>query len=244
VVTGISTGALIAPLALLGPRYDQVLADSYTTVHTDDIYRRRSIVALLWSESLADPAPLKRRIDQQVSDDFLAEIAQAHVTGRRLYVGTTNLDTGRLVVWDLGAIAAGTNPGKRELFCKILLASCAIPGLLPPVAIPITVDGRKYTELHVDGGVSASMFLTPTMVLGNQDRDKSNVYAIVAGDLSPKYGSVRRRTIAVSSQALQEMLKAQTRGDLNRIFLQTRLGGGRFVMVQPELEKRQVRVSG
>lgn len=230
VVTGISTGALIAPLAFLGARYDQYLSDSYTKVHTEDIYRRRPYLSLLWSESFADSAPLRHRIDAQVTDAFLAEIAQAHAAGRRLYVGTTNLDTGRLVLWDLGAIAAGTDPDKRELFRKVLLASCSIPGLLPPVPIEIDVHGKRYTELHVDGGVSASMFLTPYMALGDQTGARTNVYVIVAGKLSSEPRSVERRLIAVSGESLQKLLTAQTRGDLLRTFLLTRLTGGHFAV--------------
>lgn len=230
VVTGISSGALIAPLAFLGAHYDQFLTDSYTKVHTEDIYRKRPCLSLLWSESFADSAPLRRRIHAQVTDAFLAEIAQAHASGRRLYVGTTNLDTGRLVLWDLGAIAAGTDPDKRELFCRILLASCSIPGLLPPVPIEVDVQGKRYTELHVDGGVSASMFLTPYMVLGKQPDAHTNVYVIVAGSLSSEPRNVERRLVAVSGESLQKLLIAQTRSDLLRTFLLTRLTGGRFAV--------------
>jgi predicted acylesterase/phospholipase RssA len=145
VVTGVSTGALIAPLAFLGSRYDQLLRENYTGVRTKDVYRMRPWLSVLWSDALADSSPLQRRIDAQVTDEFLAEIARAHAAGRRLYIGTTNLDTGRLVYWDMGAIAAGTDPNKRDLFRKVLLASCSIPGLLPPVPIEIAVDGRRYT---------------------------------------------------------------------------------------------------
>jgi predicted acylesterase/phospholipase RssA len=241
VVSGISTGALIAPFAFLGLRYDRIRADNYTTVRTENIYRRRPYLAMLWSESLADSAPLRRRIDEQITDDFLAEIAQAHITGRRLYVGTTNLDTGRLVPWDLGAIAAGTDPDKLALFRKVLLASCSIPGLLPPVPIEIEVDGQRYTELNVDGGISASMFLHPYMILGNHTGVETNIYVIVAGKLSLELRRVESRFIAVSGEALQELLNTQTRSDLLQTFLLTRLTGGRFAIasVPPELPVSQ-----
>ncbi len=230
VVTGISTGALIAPLAFLGPRYDSLLERGYTTVRTKDIYRERTYLSVLFSDALADSGPLRRRIDEQVTDDFLAEIAQAHATGRRLYVGTTNLDTGQLVFWDLGAIAAGADPDKRALFQKILLASCAMPGLLPPVPIEIEVDGRRYTELHVDGGVSAAMFLRPGMVVADSHGTRTNTYVIAAGKLSLEPRCVSRRFIAVSGEALHELLNAQTRDDLLRVFLLTRLTGGCFAV--------------
>lgn len=230
VVTGVSAGALLAPLAFLGPKYDQFMTDSYTTARTEDIYRRRPCLAVLWSDSLADSEPLKRRIDAQVTDGFLAEIAKAHEEGRRLYVGTTNLDSGRLVIWDLGAIAAGSNPEKRELFRRILLASCSIPGLLPPVPIDIEVDGRKYTELHADGGVSASMFLHPCMVLEPPGPTGTNVFVLVAGKLAPEANAVQRRILSVSSSALYGLTSAQTQSDLLKVFLLTRLTGGNFAV--------------
>jgi predicted patatin/cPLA2 family phospholipase len=230
VVTGISTGALIAPLAFLGPRYDSLLEQSYTTVRTEDIYRKRTYLSVLFSDALADSGPLRRRIEEQVTDDFLSEIAQAHATGRRLYVGTTNLDTGRLVLWDLGAIASGADLDKRALFQKILLASCAIPGLLPPVPIEIEMNGRRYTELHVDGGVSAAMFLKPGMIPADSQRAGMNTYVITAGKLFFEPKCISRRFIAVSGEAFNELLNAQTRNDLYRVFLFTRLNGGCFAV--------------
>jgi predicted acylesterase/phospholipase RssA len=230
VVTGISTGAIIAPLAFLGPRYDRILADRFTTVRTEDIYRSRLWLAVLWSDSLADSGPLRRLIDEHVTDGLLAEIAQAHHAGRRLYVGTTNLDTGRLTVWDLGAVAAGSDPKKRDLFRKVILASCSIPGLLPPVPIEIEVDGRQYTELHADGGISATMFLRPFMVSGNCRGGATNVYLVIAGKQSPEPRYVKRRFFAVSGASLEELLESRTQGDHYRIFLLCRLAGGRFAV--------------
>ncbi len=228
IVTGVSTGALIAPAAFLGSQYDHLLADWYTKVRTKDIYTKRPLLALLWRDSLGDSAPLRRLIDELYTDDFLALIAKAHAAGRRLYVATTNLDTGRQVHWDLGAIAAGNLPEKGELFRNILLASCSIPGLLPPVPIEIKVDGRSYTELQADGGVSALMLLPPWMVLEEQSKTGTNVYVIVSGKLPPPPQSVERRFDQVSLQALKELLEAKTQDDLQRVYWLTRLMGGRF----------------
>lgn len=228
VVTGISTGALVAPMAFLGQKYDRLLEDSFTSVRTEDIYFRRPWLAVLWSDSLADSEPLRRRIDEQVTDGMLAEIAQAHLAGRRLYVGTTNLATGRLTVWDLGAIAASSNPDKRELFRKVLLASCSIPGLFPAVPIEIDVDGRRYTELHADGGITSSMLLHTLMVIDKNGGAIPNVYTIIAGKLSPEPRYVHRRLISVFGASVQEMLESRTRGDLSRVFLLSRMMGGRF----------------
>src|SRR5262249_10067252 len=161
--TGVSTGALIAPFALLGSEFDDALERSYTTLRDNDIFKRRLLLTLPWAESLADSSPLQRRIEAEMTPQVLERLAAAHHQGRRLYVGTTDLDAKRLVIWDVGAIAAGDDPDKLALVRKVILASASVPGLLPPVPIDVEIDGRPFTELHVDGGVSANLFLRPGM---------------------------------------------------------------------------------
>lgn len=58
VVTGVSTGALIAPFAYLGPRYDDTLRQVYTSIGPKDVYAARSMLAALTSDGLADNRPL------------------------------------------------------------------------------------------------------------------------------------------------------------------------------------------
>lgn len=228
VVTGISTGALIAPLAFLGKQYDQRLKAQFTTVRTSDIYHRKALLTVLWSDSLADSEPLRRRIEEEVTDGLLAEIARKHLDGGRLYVGTTNLATGQLTVWDMGAIAAGSDPNKRKLFRSIILASCSIPGFFPAVPIEVELDGRRYSELHGDGGISSTMLLQPYMILDKNGDNSANVYAIVAGKLSTEPRQIDRRLVSELGASMQEMLESRTRDDLFRIFLLTRLSGGSF----------------
>jgi predicted acylesterase/phospholipase RssA len=232
VVTGISTGALIAPFALLGPEYDDALERAYTTARNSDIFRKRSPLLLPFADSLADSTPLRKHIEAQITPEVLAQVARAHAEGRRLYVGTTNLDSKQLVVWDLGAIAAGDDPDRLALFRRVLLASASVPGLLPPVPINVEVNGRRYTELHVDGGVTASLFLRPRM-LGRgrgQSNEDTSVYVIVAGKLRPTPQPVARRLIQVSEQSIQGILQSQFEGDLLRIYLLARFTGARFAL--------------
>ncbi|MGH7171628.1 MAG: patatin-like phospholipase family protein [Gemmataceae bacterium] len=234
VVTGVSAGGLIALFAFLGGEYDAALERSYTTIQAGDIYRRRPLAALPWAESLADSEPLRRRIETEVTNEVVAKVAHAYDAGRRLYVGTTNLDTTQSVVWDLGAIAAGNDPGKLELIRKILLASCSVPGFLPPVPIDVAIDGKHYTELHVDGGVSASLFLHPYMLgVGPAtspaaDCSAGTVSVIVAGKLYPDRVPVRRRLFPVSENSLRGMFQSQMEGDLLRIYLLTLYAGMKF----------------
>jgi hypothetical protein len=236
VVTGISTGALIANFAFLGPEYDRQMVERYTTISNNDVYRRRPAAALLWSDSAADPAPLKKMIAAQTTDTIVAEVARAHAAGRRLYVGTTNIDTRRLVIWDMGAIASSGRPDAKDLYCSILLASASIPGFFPPVPIEVEVNGRKLTELHVDGGATTGVFLRASTL--NLDREAfkngrqplagSDAYVIVAGKLYSDPACTDRRVIPIGESSLQSLLYSQTRGELFRIYTLCLLGGMKY----------------
>lgn len=237
VVTGISTGSLIAPFAFLGPEYDNILEQRYTTLQASDIFSRRSWVTLLWADALTDSAPLRHLIETEVDDAFLSKLAAAHASGRRLYVGTTNLENKRLIVWDMGAIASSNRPNRGKLFRDVILASCSVPGVLPPVSIEVEVEGKVYTELHADGSVSASIFLDPYMVRDPGQKTpeqaeravhRANVYAIVAGKLYADANQVRRRWLFVTGESVIGVLQARTEGDLMRLFLLARFTGGAF----------------
>jgi predicted acylesterase/phospholipase RssA len=225
VVTGVSTGALVATLAFLGPARDADLRRFYTRVTDKDIYARRSDLAAVFSDSLADSKPLGRLIEATVGPDLLREVAAEHAKGRRLYVGTTHLDARRLVVWDMGAIATRGGPADLALFRRVLLASAAIPGFFPPVPIPIEVDGKVYEEFHVDGGVTASVFFRPPQVrreqltaLSDRPLAGSNLYVIVAGKLFADPAPVKRRLLPIAESAISALLYAQTRGDLFQLY--------------------------
>ena len=190
VVTGISTGALLGGFAFLGPSEDAELQRCYTTLQNENIYKQNRILPSLLSESLADSAPLAKLIREVATDERIARFAVEHRKGRRFYVGTTDLDARRAIVWDMGAIATRDTPTDRELFRKVLLASATIPGFFPPVRIPITVDGKRHVERHIDGGTTASMFFAPPWVPA-AEREKlpagwlhgSDVYILVAGKM-------------------------------------------------------------
>ena len=57
-VTGVSTGALIAPFAFLGSDYDGALREVYTSINPDSIYRKRGLTAALFNDAMADTTPL------------------------------------------------------------------------------------------------------------------------------------------------------------------------------------------
>lgn len=164
IVTGISTGSLIACLAFAGPDFDGRLQQAFTTVETPMIYRRKPYIAALWSDSLARAEPLDRLIREYAEPSLMAAIARAHREGRRLYVGTTHLDHKRLVIWDMGSIAASGHPGAPDLFRKVLRASSSIPVMFDPVDLRVISNGVEYSELHVDGGTRASVFMRRILV--------------------------------------------------------------------------------
>ena len=219
VVTGISTGALIAPFAFIGPKYDHVIKTVYTSTAQKDIFKKRGIAAALFGDSMADTRPLARVIESYVTPDFLQEIAVEYAKGRVLLVGTTNLDSLEPVVWNMTAIAASTNPGAITLFRRILLASAAIPGAFPPVMIDVDLDGTKYQEMHVDGGTVTQVFLYPPSLGGaNLAQRKRILYVIRNARLDADWASTERRTMTIAMRAIDALTTTQGIGDLYRIY--------------------------
>jgi hypothetical protein len=236
VVTGVSTGSLIATYAFLGPAYDAQLRCLYTTLDTRDVVRRRPKLAVVWSDAAYSSAPLARLIADEVDDRLLAEVATAHACGRRLFVGTTNLDARRLVIWDMGAIASGPRPDRLDLFRTVLLASCSVPGGMPPVPITVTVNGRRYTELHADGGATDGLFLRASLLgidpavvrAGRKPLVGSSLYIIIAGKLYADPGCVKPKLLDVAESAASSLTFSQTRGELIRLYMIALLGGMSF----------------
>jgi predicted acylesterase/phospholipase RssA len=226
VVTGVSGGAIIAVLAFLGPAYDDRLAVLYTTTGDRDIFRLRPLSGILWADSLADPARLRKRIAAGVTPEFVDLIAAEHRKGRRLYVATTDLDSKRPAVWDLGAIAASGAPNRRLLLCDVILASCSVPAVFPPVPIDVEIDGRWHTELHVDGAVSADVFLPPAVLesafrgVTGPATGRTEVYVVVSGRLAPARNPVERRLIPVFGEAVTGILASRRSDDLFKLYLQ------------------------
>jgi predicted patatin/cPLA2 family phospholipase len=230
VVTGISTGALIAPYAFLGPRYDEALRAFYTTVEERDIYRLRPVRGL-FRTALADNTPLANLVDRALTPEIMAEVAAEHRKGRRLYIGTTELEGGRFVSWDVGEIAARNAPGDRELIKQILLGSSAIPAFFPPARIPVTVGGRTFVEEHGDGGASTAIFFRPPYVPPElrasdaADPAGTDLYLLVAGKLYADAAPIRDRSVRIGAKGVSTMLHAQTRTELERLYLQSLIHG-------------------
>jgi predicted patatin/cPLA2 family phospholipase len=224
IVTGISAGALIAPFAFLGPSYDAELEAGFTTVTDANIYIKRGLIAALSDGSFASNAPLTKLLDEHITDRMLDEVAREYSKGRRLFVGTTNLDADRAVIWDMGAIAASGRPDRMKLFKEIILASTSVPSIFPPVNLEVTAAGRTYHEMHVDGGTANEVFLMPAgLTLGELDktlhtRFKVRLYVIRNGRTTPEYSSVKAGLTDIAEKAVSSLIKAQGIGDLYRLY--------------------------
>jgi hypothetical protein len=218
-VTGVSTGALIAPFAFLGPQYDQALREVYTSLTPDRIFRTRGLGAALFDDAMADTTPLAEVIAKYADAQMFAAIGREYNEGRLLLIGTTDLDAQRPVIWNIGALAASGKPEALQLFHKILRASAAIPGLFQPVMIDVELDGKKYQEMHVDGGTIAQLFLyPPTLEAGRLLKRKRVAYIIRNARLDPDYVMAERRTINIAGRAINTMLAASGHNDVLRTY--------------------------
>jgi predicted acylesterase/phospholipase RssA len=229
-VTGVSTGALIAPFAFLGPKYDYVLERVYTTTSQKDIFKKRGLIkGALFGDGMADTAPLAKIIASYVNQQLLDEIAAEYDKGRVLLIGTGNLDSLEPVIWNMTAIAANKDPRSIELFRSVLLASASIPGAFPPVMIDVNVGGTRYQEMHVDGGTMAQVFFVPPSLnvkqLGPEQSRQRTLYVIRNARLDPDWANVERRTMSIAARAISSLTRTQGIGDLYRIYLTAQKDG-------------------
>lgn len=235
VVTGISTGALSAPFAFLGPEYDDKLKSVYTETSSADIFNKEPIMSILSGDAVTDSTPLRQLIARHVDPPMIRRIAEEYDKGRLLLVATTNLDQARSVIWNIGAIAKSPDPRARDLIIEVLRASASIPGAFPPVMLDVTVNGKRYEEMHVDGGAMTQAFLYPPSlrlksierVVGTQ-KHKDIAYVIRNGRLFRPEEQVKRQTLAIAGQAIATMTAANGVNDLYRIYLTTQRDGVEF----------------
>ncbi len=228
VVTGVSTGALMSVLAFLGPKYDPLLERFYTTVTNRDIFRRRGLDGL-FADSLYDYTPLKKQIEEVVTDELLAQVAAEHDRGRRLYVATTNLDAGELVVWDMGRIAKGGRTNKLLHFQKVLRASAAVPGFFPPVYIK-PQRGIQLRQSHVDGGVKAPVLVSDAM-LAAKDQPKQ-MFLVVNGNTTRLNASqpVSGELADIARKSIAELMRELMDDTVYRAYVTSANSGAKFHM--------------
>ncbi|MGI9232901.1 MAG: patatin-like phospholipase family protein [Woeseiaceae bacterium] len=225
IVTGISTGALIAPFAFLGPDYDDSLEKFYTQYSTKDLVTERGwLRTFMGGEAGYNTDLLREELSRYIDEDLMLAIAAEHKRGRMLFVGTTNLDAARAVNWDIGAIASSGKAGALNLIRNVILASASIPIAFPPVMIDVEANGQTYDEMHTDGGVSRQSFMfymsaEEDAFEGLNIVGQPRAYIIRNSKLETSWQTVDRRVYEIAGRSASSMVHTQGIGDLYREFL-------------------------
>ena len=218
IVTGVSTGALMAPFAFLGSKWDRTLTRLYTEVTSKDILNERNISAALFDDALADNLPLRQLVEANVTQEVIEALARESLRGRTLLIATTDLDSRRTGFWNLTLMAEVRTAGTLDLVRRILVASAAIPGELPPAMIDVAVDGKRYQEMHVDGGTTTQVFLLPRDVLLSDLAFRSRtIYVIRNARLHIPPREVPRSAVAIAGAAIASLIHTQGIGNLYQI---------------------------
>jgi len=214
IVTGVSTGALIAPFAFLGPQWNGTLTEAFSGKATNGLLVSRGLGAL-FGVGVFQGAPLRSLIERFVTDDLIAAVAKEAATGRLLLVATTNLDREETQIWNLGAIAMQGGPRARDLFRDVLVASASVPGVFPPVMIEVEDGGRPFQEMHVDGGASTPFFIAPDIAMilefAPEALRGANIYVVVNGQGATMARSTRNNTIDIVARSFTAVLNHMTR---------------------------------
>jgi hypothetical protein len=214
IVTGVSAGALLAPLAFLGPSWDHTVTEAFSGAQTQHLLQSRWIRAL-FGASVFRGEPLVQLVDRYVTDDMLRAVAAESSRGRLLLVGTTDLDHERTVIWDMGRIAAEGGERGRRLFRDILVASASIPGIFPPVLIRVREGDLEFDEMHVDGSTTAPFFISPeTGPMSPEELrafEGATVYVMVNGQLGGSTVTTPVRTVSIFRRGVGAALESSSR---------------------------------
>jgi predicted acylesterase/phospholipase RssA len=216
-VTGVSAGALLAPFAFLGPAWDSELRQAYFAPQIAHLTQPRPLLSLL-TPGLYSKAPLEELVRSYVSDRLIQAVAAEHAKGRRLLVGTTNLDTEQLVVWDMGAIAAKGGAEARDLFANVLVASASIPGAYAPSMITVESAGHAFSEMHVDGQTEGAFFAIPqSLFLATPVTPPpfhAHLFIIINGQVDSQFAVTPRSTVPILGRTIDAGGKAALRSEL------------------------------
>jgi hypothetical protein len=224
IVTGTSTGSILAPFAFLGRDYDWVLTELFSLYDTDAVMGRRAVLKAVMKYPFSNKTPLRGILLKYLGDEEVDKIAVAHRTGRRLLVGTFNMDAARPMVWSIGAIAASGQAGSRELIVDVILASAAIPLGFPPVFIDVRAGDHTYQEMHVDGGLGSQVFFYPHGLQWKAVEEKikpegtPTIYVIRNSRLRMSWKAVAPTMKDLGGRTISALIRAQGLGDIERIY--------------------------
>lgn len=223
VVTGVSTGALIAPFAFLGSQYDNRLMELYLGGNPSNLIDINWKTAGIFGSSLLKGQALRKMVEDQINEDVLSKVASEQRKGRRLFVVTTNLDSQRPVTWNLGAIANSGRSDALTLFREVLIASASIPGVFPAVMIKAKAENRIFAEMHSDGGSSMQFFTMPEYALTASgvrlpSAKHFRIFVIINNAVMPEFSNVTNRTFSVMGRAYSTLIKSQTKQGLLALY--------------------------
>jgi len=217
IVTGVSTGALIAPLAFLGPGWDRQLTDAFSGTASAGLLRSQWLGAL-FGASLFQGRPLRELVNRFVTDELLRAVAAETEKGRLLLVATTDLDRKQVVIWNMGVIAAHGGEDARKLFCEVLIASASIPGVFPPVLIRVEVGGNSFDEMHVDGSTTTPLLVATEIVAVVPDELEplhgGNMYVVVDGKLRTVEQTTPVNTVSILKRSIGAALESNARAEV------------------------------
>ncbi|CAM4404828.1 patatin-like phospholipase family protein [Vibrio agarivorans] len=220
VVTGVSTGAIVSIFAFLGSDYDHVLKELYTETDFNDLFETNNVFSIFSEKALFDNSKFEAKVQSIINDQLVTEIAFESRLGRKLFIGTADLDHQRLAIWDIGRIAEYGSPKATRLIQDLIIASSSVPGAFPVRKIELNIEGTTFDELHVDGGIVRQVFFAPqwfdikTMASG----DKQNLYVLRNGTLHPKYKPTQISFFDISARSMDTLLLSQGVGDIEFIF--------------------------
>jgi predicted acylesterase/phospholipase RssA len=232
-VSGVSTGALIAPFAFLGPAYDERLRQIYTSGEAESFIGRPNLLAPIFGAGLFDSGRLRQLVEHYLDDDMLYAIGREDRKGRRLVVVTTDLDAQRAVIWDMGAIAATGGPKAFKLFRDVLAASASVPVVFAPQLIDVEVNDRSFQEMHVDGTVSTPVYTLPDAILFGgkttvSPTTRPSIYVIVNARLDPGFEIVPNQAEAIAVHSFTTMNRIATKAVLAETYNAARREGFSF----------------
>ena len=219
IVSGVSTGALIAPFAFLGPAYDETLRQMYTSGEAENLIGQPNPLRAIFGAGLFGSGQLRRLVERYLDDDLINAIAREDQKGRRLLVVTTDLDAQRAVIWDMGAIAASGGPKAFKLFRDVLAASASIPVVFAPQLIDVEANNRSFQEMHVDGTVSAPVYtLRDAILFGGKTSvsrgARPDLYVIVNERIDPGFEVVPNQAEAIAAHSFSTMNRVGIKGVL------------------------------
>ena len=229
IITGVSSGAIIAVYAFLGKDFDDQLEKFFTTVSTKDIMRKNNLFSILFGESFMSSAPLAKMVSDIVDEKFVAKVAEEHRHGRRLFIGSVNLDAQEFVVWDMGALACKGGAESVKMFRKIILASSAMPMMFPPEHFKVSsASGELYDEMHVDGGAMREVFYIDRLTKNMEgaangsgidpSKYRPQIYILSTSYMSPIRQQVKDNLVDVGLRSLETLQAAAFSGDIYRLF--------------------------